>query len=163
MPSLARRLSFAFRKMPSGTLTGFLQGGTFIQGSDGSVLGQVRDISISPDMAQKLLLVSGFDLMAEVVLKRLTTDGLFYDLSYGIDIREYLNRPLDQAGVFEIQSVIEAELERDERIASASATVTFDAQTYVLTVGLEIQTSAGPFNLVIEASKLTVELLRRAA
>lgn len=164
MPSLARKLAFAFRNDGGGgVLSRFLSGGSAIPAADGSLLGRVRDISIDPDLSEKFLLIGGFDLMAEVVLKRLTTDGLFYDLEYGIDIREFLNRPLDQAGSFEIQAAIEAELEKDERIISASAQVVFDEQEYTLTISLTVETSQGPFSLVLEASKLTVELLRRAA
>jgi hypothetical protein len=80
------------------------------------------------DLDPGLALVADAQLMNEAVIKRITTPrgGLFYDPDYGVDVREYLNAPIDDARLFELQGLIEAELEKDERISSAAAVLSFD-------------------------------------
>lgn len=119
------------------------------------------DLKILPDLDPIPKLQGGRRNLAEALAKRLTTPrgGLFYDPSYGKDIRLLLNETLTEARLRQEEAEIEAEIEKDERIESASATLTVVNQER-LKVKIECQTRAGPFALVLAVSAVTVELLR---
>jgi hypothetical protein len=106
--------------------------------------------------------VSGLACLGQDLLHRFTTPrgGLFYDLSYGKDLRVYLEESLTPERIAAIPSEVSQEAEKDERVQSATTTVSYNAITEKLTISITCTTAAGPFTLILEVSKLTVELLR---
>jgi hypothetical protein len=94
--------------------------------------------------------------VVEAILRRLQTPrgGLWYDRDYGADVRQFLNGSRSK---FAVAAVVEAEALKDERVEEASADVTFTDTT--LEIVLRIVTAAGPFDLTIGVSDLTVALL----
>lgn len=106
--------------------------------------------------------VAGFLCLGQALAHRLSTPrgGLFYDTSYGKDLRAYLEEGLTPERLAALPSEVSAECEKDERVESATAEVSFNTLTEKLTVKIRVVTAAGPFTLILDVSKLTVELLR---
>ena len=122
---------------------------------------QGYDVAGWLDFSPELHEVHGLEALGHALARRLTTvrGTLWYDLSYGHDVRQYVNAPVQQPGI--IESQVSLECMRDERVV--------DAEVDVKSVGedLEIKikgvSSVGPFKLTLAVSKLTVQVLREAA
>lgn len=120
------------------------------------------DVSCVDDLDPTFALVSGPVALAQALARRLATPrgGLFYDGTYGYDLRAILNASVeDFGGTFAIASAVEAECMKDERVARAGATVSFNRGTEKLTVAVAIEGSEGPFDLVLSVDAVTVEIL----
>jgi len=113
------------------------------------------DISETGDM------VSGFDLLAQAVLIRLSTGRTVIDAPEdGIDLTDYLSRGMTAAQLASLKSTIESEILKDERFLAARATVTtIGATAEEIHVSLELDTDAGPFTLVLGAAEAGVAIL----
>lgn len=119
------------------------------------------DLSALPDL--NFSIKSGNDNLAEAIARRLVTPrgGLFYDSSYGLDLRQYLNEALTDEVRYEIETLVAAECEKDERILSAMATlVDGSPQTREVQIAIELETSDAYFRLIVRISDLSVEVLR---
>jgi hypothetical protein len=123
------------------------------------------DIRSIPDLDPGFGLVSGRAALVEDLLRRLSTPrgGVFFAPDEGYDLRALLNEGLDEDGIAREQMAIEAELERDERIASASVTLSLDHAQQRGRLTAALTDADGPFPLVIGINQLTVELLRGSA
>ncbi len=119
------------------------------------------DIHCIDDIDPSFSVVTGRLAVAQALARRLGTPrgGLFYDPEYGFDLRQFANAGFNQALSFQISAGIEAECVKDERVRSASASVTYDAQTERLTTAVDGISDAGPFRLVLSVSSVTVEVL----
>jgi hypothetical protein len=84
---------------------------------------------------------------------------LFYDESYGLDLRLFLAKGMRPAQLFQLRFLIASEAEKDERISSASADVQFRHADQALLVRLECTSGLGPFSLTLGVTSLTVALL----
>ncbi|WP_407540458.1 hypothetical protein Q0M94_03405 [Deinococcus radiomollis] len=103
----------------------------------------------------------GLANLGEAIARRLMTPrgGLFYDPTYGLDLRRYLNAVNDEATRFEIEILSAAQCELDERVARADVTVlTLDLRSAEIDVSLT--TLLGPFRLILAISQVRVEVLR---
>lgn len=119
------------------------------------------DLSALPDLSFNLQ--SGSANLAEAIARRLVTPrgGLFYDPSYGLDLRQYLGEALTDEVRYEIETLVGAECEKDERILSARATlIDGPPQARSLQVAVELETADGPFRFVLSINGVTVEVLR---
>lgn len=84
----------------------------------------------------------------------------FYDPTYiCLDLRGYLSAKTSKADKSRLQGRISAAMESDPRTQSCTASVSFDVQTNTLSVALALQTASGPFDLVLQANKVTVSIL----
>lgn len=94
--------------------------------------------------------------MIQAVARRLETPrgGLFYDEEYGTDLRAYVN---SNAGPLEIARAAELEAMKDERVLAADATVNRSGQS--ITVTMKLTLADGPFDLTLDVSDLTVDLI----
>jgi len=122
------------------------------------------DFSALPDLS--FVLQSGQANLAEAIARRLMTPrgGLFYDPTYGMDLRGYLNEALTDATRYEIETLVAAECEQDERVLAATATVVEGApNSRTIQVSIELETAAGPFRLILAVSAVAVEVLRANA
>ncbi|MDW8269356.1 MAG: hypothetical protein RMN24_09335 [Anaerolineae bacterium] len=122
------------------------------------------DMSALPDL--DFGLKSGTANLAEAIARRLVTPrgGLFYDPSYGLDLRQYLNEALTDEVRYEIETLVAAECEKDERVLSAMATlIDGPPQARSLQVAVELETADGPFRFVLSINGVTVEVLRADA
>ncbi|PZA07753.1 MULTISPECIES: hypothetical protein [unclassified Meiothermus] len=113
---------------------------------------------------QGFTILSGADNLAAALLRRLITPrgGLFYDPTYGFDLREYVGAAVGPQEVYEIEQLAAAECEKDPRVLSATATVLNPdllAQRS-LNLRLEVETDGGPFALILAVDQVRVEVLR---
>jgi phage baseplate assembly protein W len=116
--------------------------------------------SALPDIGPATRLLSGLDNLAESLVRRFQTPrgALFYAPDEGLDLRQYLGEPQTPELFFEIETLVEEQAQRDERVELADATVTaLDLRR--IQVDLQLETAAGPFRLVLAVSALTVEVL----
>ena len=117
------------------------------------------DLSCVSDFTSTMSTVSGRRLVGEAIARRLQTPRgrLIKHPNYGYDIAGELNGDLDAADIGRIQSNVEAECVKDERVLQATAVVTFAANT--LTVVITLVDADGPFALVLAVSEVSVTLL----
>jgi len=114
------------------------------------------DIAGVFDISWGLLTSSDRTALAEALLRRLTTPrgGLIGVPTYGYDVQTLIGATVP-ASVIE-QRVLE-QLLLDERVVDADVTVTLDERTGVLRVAMTVHDSAGPFDLTLTVSQLTVQ------
>jgi len=119
------------------------------------------DISCYPDLDAGFSLVSGYTALGQSLARRLETPrgGLFYDPDYGTDMREMVNDAATSAFAQQRQQQIEAEALKDERVGTATATVTYSPATSTATVKLTVDTAAGPYTFVMAVTAVTIALL----
>lgn len=111
------------------------------------------DVSCTTDIDPSLRLVSGSELMREVIVRRLTCrkGSLLSDPLYGIDIRDFLNSRIDSKALTRIQSLVTGELQNDERILSVTSEASFNTASKTLTLQMQGTGASGPFDLTITA------------
>lgn len=122
------------------------------------------DLSALPDLSWTLK--SGQVNLAEAIARRLITPpgGLFYDPTYGLDLRQYIGEALTDEVRYEIETLVAAECEKDERILSAVATIIeAPPQLRSIQIELALETADGPYRLILSISNVTVEVLRADA
>lgn len=116
-------------------------------------------LSCVTDLTDTMSVVSGRRLVAEAIARRLQTPRgrLIKHPNYGFDVCGELNGDLSAADIARIQSGVEAECVKDERVLDATAVLTFAASKLTLVITLE--DAAGPFVLVLAATAVSVTLL----
>lgn len=107
-------------------------------------------------------LVEGILCLAQDVVHRLSTPrgGLFYDETWGLDLRAYLEEGLTAQRLAAIPSEVSSEVEKDERVKAATVTASFNQPAELLVITIALQTALGPFTLVLAIDKLNVTLLK---
>jgi len=103
--------------------------------------------------------IIGVLAVAHAVARRFVTPNgsLGWDGDAGHDIRDYLNDDLDTSQLSAIAARVRLEALKDERVETAKAQASLT--NGVLLITLACTTGEGPFELVLAASKLTVDLL----
>ncbi len=108
--------------------------------------------------------VGGTLVLAQACARRLSTPRgqLLGDPNYGYDLSQWLNADiqLGQPQIAQIQSNINAELLKDERVLDVQGTTVFVASQEQLVVTVGIVGAAGPFTLVLAVSSVTVQILQ---
>lgn len=126
------------------------------------------DVLCLADLDPQLQLVGGRALLAQDLAHRFETPagGLFYDDSYGYDLRALLNAALDEATVPAIAAAVEAQCLLDERVEAVRADVTLYRAESRLRVAIAVECAAGPFSfslLVDELSLVAADFFAQAA
>lgn len=120
-----------------------------------------KDFTAIPDLEFRVK--ESYNNLAEALGRRLITPsfGLFYDRTYGFDVRTYLNETWNDAIAYEFTSLVQNEILKDGRIIECSVSV--DATNILasrrLQVYIEAITTTGPFSLVVNVSDLNAEVL----
>ena len=78
--------------------------------------------------------------------------GLIDDPNYGYDLVGFLNDDVTPAQIASIQSNVNAECTKDERVARAASTILFTGGVLIITIVLT--TALGPFTLVLSVSQV---------
>lgn len=88
--------------------------------------GYGKDLSCVSDLTETMEEVEGPLVVAQAIVRRLTTPrgGLPYDPNYGLDVRGFLNRATTTAELRSIAGQVRLEVTKDDRVESASVTVT---------------------------------------
>ena len=105
--------------------------------------------------------ISGIQNLVKKIKQRLQspTGCLYWDPSYGLDVRQYLNVAFTVAKLKEIQNAIKRQCELDERVLLAQVEVVNNTATDML-ITIKITTAEGPvFSLILKVGQLTIELL----
>lgn len=107
------------------------------------------------DLTMPSVMASGNQCVAEAIARRLQTPrgGLIDDPNYGYDLTAWLDADVTPAQIASIQSNVNAECVKDQRVTSAQSTVTF-LPTGLLIVTIQLTTAAGPFSLTLSVSSL---------
>jgi hypothetical protein len=106
------------------------------------------DIICLPDLDPYFRVQSGRVVLAHSIARR-----LYY-------LRAFLNDTFVDRQRGRLQSAVEAECERDERVLAATAAVTFNAAAHSLTVKVSLEDADGPFELILAVDQVTVTLLK---
>lgn len=95
--------------------------------------------------------------LAQAVARRFicTRGGLFYDPSYGLDLRLFISSTFSPA---QVEEQIAAEARKDERITDCVATVTVLGETWEVQIKCTASTGA-TFDFTLSVSRVTVSLL----
>lgn len=119
------------------------------------------DVSTFPRLDPAMAPLTGPPVLAEVAARRLSTrrGSMPFLPNDGMDIREWLSEELTDEDLDNIKADAENELEKDERILSAQAVVELTEQTETLRISLQLETSDGPFRLVLGIDALSVAIL----
>lgn len=104
--------------------------------------------------------VTGRRCLAEALVRRLQTPPgrLIDDPDYGYDLIGEINDDLGPADAGRIAVEVTNEVQKDERVVSASTTASFALG--VLTVSIEITDGAGPFRLVLAVTAVSATVLQ---
>lgn len=107
------------------------------------------------DLTMPSVMVSGNQCVAEMIARRLQTPrgGLIDDPNYGYDLTGWLDADITTPQLASIQSNVNAECVKDQRVLSAQSTVTL-VQSGMLIVTIQLVTAAGPFTLTLSVSNL---------
>lgn len=95
------------------------------------------DVSTFPDLDVQGRQISDVRTVVECSLRRLITPNgsLTYDPDFGYDLRDLLNDDLSDRDLRRHSSLVAIELEKDERVLSASASLSWDpVRPFVLKV-----------------------------
>lgn len=119
------------------------------------------DVSIFPDLDPGFTPLTGPRVVAQAIARRLSTPrgSLAFYPDYGIDVRDWVNETITRDRLAQFRRMIEAEIVRDERVLSGSASLAFNTQTSDLQIAVTITTADGPFSLVLGVTAVTVSLL----
>lgn len=123
-----------------------------------------HDLACVDDLDPTMREVSGERVVQEVIARRCTTaPGMNVDApDEGIDIRDFLGDDVDEAAILQLRADVLEQATADPRVFSAAVNMTLtqvDGDTAV-TIDVNADSAEGPFSLVLEASELTVAILR---
>lgn len=114
--------------------------------------------------------LTGFTIVSEeanliqALSRRLQTPrgGLFYDLNYGLDLRRYLKESMTPETETELSILLSNELLKDSRVLDATIELIQQGPLpqRVLTITATISVQEGDFDLIIDVSEVSVEVLR---
>ncbi len=120
------------------------------------------DIGVLSDLPPAWGLATGKLNLAYALCRRFNTPrgSLFPWPDYGMYLPGYVEKSIRSGDESTIRGAIIGECEKDPRVQTADVDLTFSFERRTLTVKITIETADGPFELVLAATSLTVELLR---
>ncbi len=103
--------------------------------------------------------VTGFQVLLEALARRLSTPrgGLFYDLSYGFDIRQFLNARINEENKYKLIVGVELECLQDPRVLGGIIEINTHTRDQII-LDIQITSTLGPWRGVIQADKAGVVL-----
>lgn len=122
------------------------------------------DISCVDDIDPMFALVSGNTTTRQRLARRFRTmPGQIQDSeTFGLDLRQFLSAGLPLEKIAEIRQLVLAQCKHDETVSGISVTADFNLSTKRLRVVVLATGPEGPFSLVLEATKTTVQILEGA-
>lgn len=128
-----------------------------------------RDMSCTTSL-QTMRYVSGAQLVAEAVYRRLTTPrgmlrGSEEDAEYGLDLTSFVGKGDPLTVAVSLPGKIRAELQKDERIIDVRAEVlsVTEGPATSFEIRIEATTDDGPFELTLGVGDVSVEILNLSA
>lgn len=112
-------------------------------------------------------LASGLELVAQRCYHRVTTPrgslrGGEDEENFGIDLSAEIGALAGDGNALRLQGAIEGELRKEEVVDTVKATVseTVNGAEVAYDITIEVETAEGPFELVLAASEVSVDLLK---
>lgn len=104
-------------------------------------------IDLTPDMRK----ASGRDVLSQSLIRRQTTPrgSVLTSPNDCVDLRQLLSAGMSQAQLQATASALRAELLRDQRVNACQVSITVNTATGATTINEQIQSSLGPFTLVL--------------
>ena len=120
-----------------------------------------EDVSTYPDLDPNFILQGGNRVVAETILRMLETPrgSLVYAPDRGYDVRALFGEAITQRTLAQAKRSIEAECLKDERVEAVATALDFDAATSTLQIRLEVTTAAGPFQLTLAVTAVSLTIL----
>lgn len=118
----------------------------------GNTVNYGLDVSTFPDLDPAYAVRSDPHIVAEAIARRYITPrgGLFYDPSYGYDVRQFLNSVITPGLASQIAVQCEAEAVKDERVLAATVSVVQGpGQLATLAIHTGLRLATGPFAFVL--------------
>lgn len=118
------------------------------------------DISTFPDLDPAFTVISGPRVVVEALARRLTTPrgSLVSDPDYGFDTRQLLHLDLSPREEARVLAQMQAQLEADERVLSASVQLVRSAGD-TLRIVVRFRTLDGPFAFTLAIAEVSTKLL----
>lgn len=112
------------------------------------------DLSCTSGLDATFQLVTGARVVSEAIVRRLTTKRgtLFYAPDYGSDVRDLLLAKMDQRRLDAARATIKAEVLKDERVESATVSLSFNPREERLSIRVEGAIAEGPFAFTLDAT-----------
>lgn len=119
------------------------------------------DISTASGLDPDFVLRTGLPVLAEALARLYQTPqgSDSWRPEWGRDLRRYLNEPLTEERLAQLQAEAEEGAELDERILEAEATATFNARTSTVRLTVRGTTGTGPFVFTFTLDEAGVALL----
>ncbi len=123
------------------------------------------DILTTPDgdIDPFFRLSSGVPVLAWAIVRRLSTAVLWYAAGYGYDLTAIVNQGFSDVDLMALKSQIETQCQLDDRVQGATASINLNTQTKSMTIGIQIATANGPFQMIVGVDALNVSLIGTAA
>ena len=121
------------------------------------------DVSTFPDLDVRGTQIKDTRSVAECCLRRLMTPNgtLEYDAEAGYDLRDLLNDDLADSDLRKHEALAAIEVEKDERIRSASVSLSLDASTFTLSVRITgVLVDNRPFALTAAITQISSDILK---
>ncbi len=118
-------------------------------------------LSCTFDLDPMGAVVSGLTALSQALVRRITTPRgrLLTDPNYGYDVTGELNDDVTTQQVAAIGSAMDQEFLKDQRVFASLTTVTLASDGSLDTSSL-IQSSLGPFSLVLSVSQVSVAIIQ---
>ncbi len=112
------------------------------------------------DLVMPSVMASGFRVVGEAIARRWQTPrgGLVDDPNYGTDATDLVGDDLGTTELAQAAHALGIEAEKDERVSSCA--VTCQLVGGVLMIAGVVKTAAGPFQLVVSVTQVSVTLLQ---
>jgi hypothetical protein len=113
------------------------------------------------DFDPSMRTTTGRALLSQSLLCRLSTPrGSVIDCpNDGLDLRDLLSSGQTNGNLLAIAGSIQNEVLKDQRVSTATVNCSYVPQTATMTATIAIQSSYGPFTLVLSVSAVTVQIL----
>lgn len=120
--------------------------------------------SCTVELTDPAVMVTGFRVIAEAIVRRWQTPrgALIDDPNYGYDVAQWTSGDMGPGDLARVASEAGAEAEKDERVLSCDVTVSVLTGNAMNVIG-KVETSKGPFTLVVGVDQVSVTLLQVAA
>lgn len=123
------------------------------------------DFDVLDDLPPTFRLTQGRPNLANAIARRWSTPQGFLarfggDANYGRDVRGRLNTAWSFQELSGLAAELEDECLLDERVESASVTVSHDLATSTLTAEVDLEVATGTFRFIMKIDAVSVEVLR---
>lgn len=103
------------------------------------------DISTVPDLDPAFRPISGQQVLAQALMRRLSTPrgALPFNPDDGLDLNDWLHRGIDTTTLYRLKNAVKAECEKDERVYAVAVSLSPSARLDALTIRIQVEPVTG--------------------